>query len=131
MSKLSINEQTIALYMQKNKCSREDAIELIQYDMDIDDDKPTEYDLTAEQKDVVKALMRNVEHKSGNRKPRERKPNELKESIVAEIAEFLREDAQSQAFDNVKISNVSRQIVFNIGDRKFEINLIEKRPPKS
>lgn len=131
MSKLTIDEKTIALYMKKNKCSRDDAIELIQYDMDIDDDKPTEYDLTAEQKDVVKSLMRNVEHKIGNRKPRERKPNELKESIIAEIAEFLREDAQSQAFEDVKIANVSRQITFKIGDRKFEVNLIEKRPPKS
>ena len=117
--------------MKKNKCSRDDAIELIQYDIDVDDNKPTAYDLTAEQKNVVKAMMRNVEHKSGNRKPRERKPNELKESIVAEIAEFLREDAQSQAFEDVTISNVSRQITFSIGEKKFEINLIEKRPPKT
>ena len=131
MSKLTIDEKTIALYMKKNKCSRDDAIELIQYDIDVDDNKPTAYDLTAEQKNVVKAMMRNVEHKSGNRKPRERKPNELKESIVAEIAEFLREDAQSQAFEDVTISNVSRQITFIIGEKKFEINLIEKRPPKT
>ena len=109
VSKLTIDEKTIALYMKKNKCSRDDAIELIQYDIDVDDNKPTAYDLTAEQKNVVKAMMRNV----------------------AEIAAFLREDAQRQAFVDVIISNVSRQITFSIGEKKFEINLIEKRPPKT
>ena len=57
--------------------------------------------------------------------------NELKEAIVAEIAEFLREDAQGQAYEEVEITNVSRMISFSVNDKRFELTLVEKRPPKA
>ena len=75
-------------------------------------------------------MMRKTDHaKIGNVK-RERKPNELKEAIIKELAEFLREDAQGQVYESVDITNVSRQIAFAIGDKRFELTLVEKRPPK-
>lgn len=132
MAKPILNEKTIADYMKRNKCDREEAIDLIKYDIAIESGEETEYDLTAEQEANVKEMARKVEHsKQGKGAKRERKPNELKEAIVAEIAEFLREDAQGQAYEDVEITNVSRMIAFVIGDKHFELTLIEKRPPKS
>lgn len=132
MAKPILNEKTIADYMKRNKCDREEAIDLIKYDIAIESGEETEYDLTAEQEANVKEMARKVEHsKQGKGVKRERKPNELKEAIVAEIAEFLREDAQGQAYEDVEITNVSRMIAFAIADKHFELTLIEKRPPKS
>lgn len=131
MAKIILNEKNIADYMKRNKCSREEAIELINYDNAIESGEDTEYDLTAEQEANVKAMTRKVEHaKQDGKVKRERKPNELKEAIIAELAEFLSEDAQGQAYEDVEITNKSRMIAFGVNDKHFELTLIEKRPPK-
>ena len=132
MARPILNEATITDYMKRNKCDREEAIDLIKYDIAVESGEETEYDLTAEQEANVKEMTRKTDHaKQGKGVKRERKPNELKEAIVAEIAEFLREDAQGQAYEDVEITNKSRMIAFAIGDKHFEITLIEKRPPKT
>lgn len=132
MAKPILNEKTIADYMKRNKCNREEAIDLIKYDIAVESGEDTEYDLTAEQEANVKEMTRKVEHaKQDKGVKRERKPNELKEAIVAEIAEFLREDAQGQAYEEVEITNVSRMIAFSVNDKRFELTLVEKRPPKA
>ena len=131
MAKPILNERTIADYMKRNKCNREEAIDLIKYDIAVESDEETKYDLSAEQQENVKKMMRKTDHaKIGNVK-RERKPNELKEAIIKELAEFLREDAQGQVYESVDITNVSRQIAFAVGDKRFELTLVEKRPPKN
>ena len=130
MAKPILNERTIADYMKRNKCDRDEAIDLIKYDIAVESDEETEYDLSAEQQENVKKMMRKTDHaKIGNVK-RERKPNELKEAIIKELAEFLREDAQGQVYESVDITNVSRQFAFAVGDKRFELTLVEKRPPK-
>lgn len=133
MAKPILNEKTIADYMKRNKCDRDEAIELIKYDIAVESDEETEYDLTEEQTANVKEMMRKTEHAKqvGKKVKRERKPNELKEAIIAEVAEFLREDALGQAYADVEITNVNRQIAFSVGDKKFELTLVEKRPPKT
>lgn len=132
MAKPILNETTIADYMKRNKCDREEAIDLIKYDIAVESGEDTEYDLTEEQEANVREMTRKVDHaKQGKGVKRERKPNELKEAIVAEIAEFLREDAQGQAYEDVEITNKSRMIAFAIGEKHFEITLIEKRAPKA
>ena len=131
MAKIILNEKNIADYMKRNKCSREEAIELINYDNAIESGEDTEYDLTAEQEANVKAMTRKVEHaKQDGKVKRERKPNELKEAIIAELTEFLSEDAQGQAYEDVEITNKSRMIAFAVNGKHFELTLIEKRPPK-
>ena len=132
MAKPILNERTIADYMKRNKCSREDAIDLIKYDIAVEGNEETEFDLTEEQEANVKSMMRKVDHaKQDGKVKRERKPNELKEAIIAELAEFLREDAQGQAYEDVEITNVSRMIAFSVNDKHFELTLVEKRPPKA
>jgi len=132
MAKPIMNERTIQDYMKRNKCSREEAIELIEYDAAIESGEETEYDLSAEQEATVRKMMRKVDHaKSEGKVKRERKPNELKEAIVAELAEFLREEAQGQVYEEVEISNKNRQVAFTVNGKRFELTLVEKRPPKA
>ena len=131
MAKIILNEKNIADYMKRNKCNRDEALELINYDNAVEGNEETEFDLSAEQAENVKKMMRKTDHakREGGVK-RERKPNELKEAIVAEVAEFLREDAQGQMYEDVEITNKNRQISFSVGDKHFELTLVEKRPPK-
>ena len=137
MPKPIMNERTINDYMKRNKCSREDAIELIKYDCDVEDGKDTEYDLTPEQEQVVQDLRRKVEHKKPNTVKRERKPNELKEALVLALADFLENECE---FDlngettycgEVEITNKNRMIHFSCKDKEFDLQLIEKRIKKS
>lgn len=130
MAKPIMNEKTIAEYMRLNKCDRDEAIDLIKYDIAVESDEETEYDLTEEQTKNVQSMMRKVEHNKKSNTHRERKPNELKEAIVAELAEFLAEDAQGQVYEDVTVTNKNRMISFAIGDKRFDLTLIEKRPPK-
>lgn len=125
---MKIDEKRIAYLMKTLDISREEALELEGYDADVTAGKKTEYDLTAEQQAVVSEMTR-ADAEVGKRKST-RKPNELKEAIVREIAEFLSEDALGQMYEAVVVANANRTITFSVGDKRFELNLIEKRPPK-
>lgn len=130
MAKPILNEATIADYMKRNKCNREDAIDLIKYDIAVESGEETEYDLTEEQKKVVMDLNRKIDHKKSGKRTVERKPNELKIAIMAELANFLANNAMGQDYEDVELTNVSRMMHFRIGDKEFDLQLIEKRPPK-
>ena len=125
-----VDEKRIAFLMKKLGISREEALDLEGYDEDVNKGKKTDYDLPADKEKYVHELMRKKEHAKMGKVKRERKPNETKEAIIAELCEFLAEDAQSQAFEDVIVTNKSRAITFSIGEKHFELNLIEKRPSK-
>ena len=125
-----IDEKRIAQAMKSLGISREEAIEMFEYDDSLQDGQRTEYDLTPEQEANVREMNRKVDHAKSGKANRERKPNELKEAIVREVAEFLREDALGQAYEDVEITNANRMIAFTVGDKHFELTLVEKRAPK-
>ena len=138
MAKPVLNEKTIAQYMKVNKCDREEAIDLIKYDIAVEEGEETEYDLTKEQAEVVKTMMRKTEHaKQDGKVKRERKPNELKEALVATLADYLENECEFDLNGEitycgaVEITNKSRMIAFEANGKRFELTLIEKRPPKA
>jgi len=131
MPKPVLNEATIADYMKRNKCNREDAIDLIKYDIAIENGEKTEYDLTEEQRQNVMALNRKIDHAKTGKRTVERKPNELKVAIMAELAQFLREDAMGQDYEDVELTNISRMLHFRIDNKEFDLQLIENRPKKN
>jgi len=139
MAKPALNEKTIADYMKRNKCTREDAIDLIKYDIAVEDGEETEYDLTEEQKKVVQDMNRKIDHKKPTTKvKRERKPNELKEALVAALADYLENVCEIDIAESgliycgdVEITNKNRMIHFTCKDKEFDLQLIEKRPKKS
>ena len=127
---MKIDEERIAMLMKKLNISREEAIELEGYDDDVNHDRKTEHDLTPEQVLIVQDMTRHCEHrKYGHVDRKQREKNELKIEIMSELAEFLREDAQGQVYEDVELTNVSRMMHFRIGNREFDLQLIEKRGP--
>lgn len=138
MAKPIMNERTIADYMKRNKCNREEAIDLINYDIAVEDGEETEYDLTDEQKKVVQEMNRRIDHaKSDKKKVVERKPNEVKEGLVAALADFLENECEFTLKDNavycgdVAITNKNRMIHFSCNGKEYDLQLIEKRAPKT
>lgn len=125
-----IDEERIEFLMKKLDITREEALDLEGYDDDVEHNRKTEHDLTPEQIKVVQEMNRKVQHKKYGTVHRERKPNETKEAIVAELAEFLAEDAQGQAYEDVIVTNKNRMIHFRIGEKEFDLQLIEKRQSK-
>ncbi|MBQ1581765.1 MAG: hypothetical protein II107_04755 [Prevotella sp.] len=123
-------DQRVMELMEKLGISREEAEDLVRYDDDVEDGKKTKYDLTPEQQANVTAMNRKVEHQKGKGNRSQRKPNEVKESIIKELAEFLREDAQGQLYEEVTITNANRMITFVVNGKSYDLTLIEKRAPK-
>ena len=137
MAKIDLTEQNILDYMKRNKCDRDEAIDLIKYDNAIEDGEDTEYDLTPEQKETVKAMMRKTDHKKSGKRTVERKPNELKEALVVSLADFLENVCEFELngeltyCGGVEITNKNRMIHFISNGKEFDLQLIEKRPKKS
>jgi hypothetical protein len=125
-----IDEKRIAELMKSLDCSRGEALDIILYDEEVEDGTATRFDWTDEQKANKKEMARKIDHKKMNGVKRERKPNELKETIVAELAELLSEEAQGQVYENVKVTNPNRMIAFSVNGKNFELTLVEKRAPK-
>lgn len=124
-----MDEKRIAQIMKSLSCSREEAIEVLMDDDDIDHGIHKDFDLSPEEhKKAMK--MANVgtkkAPKSGETK-RKVKENPTKEGVIAEIHAFLCE----KGYENAEITNKTREIAFKIGEKSFTVTLIEKRKPKS
>lgn len=125
---MKIDEKTVAEYMVKYDCSREDAISVIMDDADTDKMSMKELtaDLTEEQKKATKDAR-----KTGKRTytftKRERKPDDEKAEIVAKIAEFLAKNSDYC----VEIAKKEREITLKVGKNEYSINLVKHRSPKS
>lgn len=130
------NEEAQILRIQEGlKCSRDEALEIFEYDRKVD--KATvkerlEHDLAADVEKEALKMTKCLDRKQTvyNFDKRERKANPTKGGIIVELAEFIQKNSQ---FDtaNVEITNKERMIAFSIGDDKFEITLTQKRKPKS
>ena len=111
--------------------TREEALQTLADDADIDKGKPKDFDLTKEQQKIAKQYT-----KTGTRKTadtpikRERKENPTKALIIAELFKFLGENAEISA-ENLSILNKERQIFFKCGENDYELTLTQKRKPKN
>ena len=117
---IKYNEQTIANLMERLKITREERIEVIDYDYKVDHNEKTEYDLTPEQQKVSKerrkAKSRTTVYKFTKR---ERKADNEKAEIIEKIAEIFGENAE--------ITNKEREITLKIGDNEYSITLVKHR----
>ena len=57
---------------------------------------------------------------------KERKPNQAKRDIIQVLNEALTDIA-----DNVTVTNIERQISFELDGETYEVTLVQKRKPKS
>ena len=124
-------EEQILKLMKSLDLTREEAIELINEDKEIDHKsmKDIDDDLSESQKKNKKqytTVKRGV-NAYGKKTERELKPDENKRKIIDIIAKALEESGYAE---NVNITNVQKYISFSIGSENFEIDLKRKRNKK-
>lgn len=110
--------------------SKEEALQIIADDNDIDQGKPKEFDLTKEQEKNAKHYRQtHQKKKSGKPVKRERKSNVYKADLIAYLAECLQDYNDA---DFVQIANKEREIVFkNSQNVEFSVTLVQHRAKKS
>jgi hypothetical protein len=125
-----IKEDQVKLLMDKLKVNRIEAIDILKYDDQVNKGKPTEYDLTPDQMSNVHNLLRRVEHANAKGGKHTMKQNVEKEDTIYSLANFLVQNTTQHPYDNVIMTNKSREITFSIGEKDYTLTLIEKRRPK-
>lgn len=105
-----MDEKLIAHHMRTLKCTREEAIQLIQDDYDTDHGIAKPWDLTKEQMKIARKHASTGTRKTGgSAKPRERKADLFKQAVITLLAEALEACADTSA---VTISNKERTVDF-------------------
>lgn len=120
-------EEWISANMKKMSWTREQAEEVWDSDRAIERGEEQEFDLSAEQEKVAKA-MRKADRKPTAYKftPRKTKDDPTKEELIAEMVKFF----EAYGCTNVVIANKSQEIDFDMGNDTFYIKLSRKRKPK-
>lgn len=113
----------IVNYMQKLELTQDEAIELWLADNDYMDNE--EVDRLSQQ---AKDNKTNLRADTGERKKREvtKKENPTKEGIIKEVAATL----EKIGAVNIKITNISKLIEFEMDGNNFKLDLVQKRQPK-
>ena len=125
------DEKWIKSTMKALDLTREEAIEMWMDDHDIDQGKAKDFDLDPEKQKVVKEMTKaGGKARAKETKPRERKPNDEKRTIIQDLNDFLVNSCQDY-INLVEIVNVEREITFKIGENAYELTLVQKRKPKS
>lgn len=104
--------------------TKEEALQVLADDKDIDHGKKKDFDLTAEQiKDTRQ--YRQVERSPTvyNFNKRERKPNEPKRGLI----EFLRQALVDYGATDLEVTNIERQIDFKVDDVRYRVVLSAPR----
>ena len=110
------------------KCSYEEAYQVVLDDEAVDRGEPLPWDLTPEQLKESKKARQADRAKPKEKVKRERKANENKQIIIADLLNFFQENEE---FENVEVLNAERQIAFTLGGKKYELTLVEKREKKA
>lgn len=117
-------EQKILNLMKSLDISRQEAIEVLNDDADIDHGKKKDFDLPKEQVQQATASTGKRQYKRDpNKKRKERPKDEIKIKMVAEFAEMLK----NLGYSDVNITNESKIITFKHENADFELNFIRKR----
>lgn len=115
--------------MRLLECTEAEAEDIIETDKLIDNGKRSPYDMDkkAEREAIKIANVKRMPKKQDN--PKEKVKNSAKSAIIDGIVKFLNENVAISA-KNVKIAKDERQVVFQIGEDSFELNLVQKRRQK-
>lgn len=85
-----------------------------------------ELDKKAKENRITATIHQARAETTKERKKVERKPDQVKDSLVESLKAFLIE----QGFDNVAITKVGKLVEFDCGGEHFKLDLIRQRPPK-
>jgi hypothetical protein len=85
-----------------------------------------ELDKKAKENRITATIHQARAENTKERKKVERKPDQIKDSLVESLQAFLIE----QGFENVTITKVGKLVEFDCGGEHFKLDLIRQRPPK-
>jgi hypothetical protein len=85
-----------------------------------------ELDKRAKENRITATIHQARAENTKERKKVERKPDQIKDSLVESLQAFLIE----QGFENVTITKVGKLVEFDCGGEHFKLDLIRQRPPK-
>lgn len=127
MARIKDIELEIKKQMRANRCSYEEARQLVFDDMEVDKGNPLPWDLTKEEKANQKKALSTGTRKQKEPVKRTKKENACKKSIIDEIVAMLNENDR---YSEITVVNEERQVAFTVGDSKFELTLVQKRDKK-
>lgn len=127
MARIKDMELEIKKQMRANRCSYEEARQLVLDDMKVEKGEPLPWDLTKEEKANQKKALSTGTRKQKEPVKRTKKENACKKSIIDEIVAMLNENDR---YTNVIVVNGERQVAFTLGDNNFELTLVQKREKK-
>lgn len=133
-----MNEKQIEKMMATLHLTREEAIDLIREDEEVDKMTMSEVnsDLTAEQKKAKKDATKTTGDKRKRAytfTKRERKPDAIKREIIETIAHNLDRCCFGDDLDtcaDVQILKPEKEITFKVGDDEYSVTLTKHRKPK-
>ena len=133
-----MNEKQIEKMMATLHLTREEAIDLIREDEEVDKMTMSEVnsDLTKEQKKAKKDATKTTGDKRKRAytfTKRERKPDEVKREIIETIAHNLDRaccDEDLKHPSDIRIVKPEKEITFKVGDDEYSVTLTKHRKPK-
>jgi hypothetical protein len=119
-------EALIQKHMKTLKCTRDEAIDIIACDDEIDGGNKELFALTDEQKKLVRKITKADKKPDTAKKPtkRERKVNENKKILIEKIAEALADT------ENLSVKTET-EISFTYNGKAYSVKLTEHREKKS
>ena len=119
------SEKEIEKQMKANHCSRQEALEILQWDYEIDHGNTENGALTKEQKALVRKITKADKDPAVKRTvKRERKVNENKKALIEKIASALTET------ENLSVKTET-EISFTYNGKQYTVKLTEHREKKA
>lgn len=115
--------------VDKLECSIEEAVEVLDADKAIDQNKKVDFDLSPEEHKKAMKLANVGVHRVKGNTYRPRKPNATKGGIIAGLLQYLSESADFEVKD-IEVVNKERTLMFSSAGERFELTLIQKRKKK-
>ena len=124
--KIRISDNEIENLVKGLNISTEQAIQIwLEDEGYLDNEEQNSLDKKAKESKITATVHQAKSDNRKERKPRERKPDEEKEKIISNLAKFL-----ENSTENVKITNISKIIEFDIGENHYKLDLVRQRKPK-
>ena len=125
-NKIRIADSEIENLVKGLNISTEQAIQIwLEDEGYLDNEEQDSLDKKAKESKITATVHQAKSDNRKERKPRERKPDEEKEKIISNLAKFL-----ENSTENVKITNISKIIEFDIGENHYKLDLVRQRKPK-
>ena len=124
--KIRISDSEIENLVKGLNISTEQAIQIwLEDEGYLENEEQNSLDKKAKESKITATVHQAKSDNRKERKPRERKPDEEKEKIISNLAKFLKNSTE-----NVKITNISKIIEFDIGENHYKLDLVRQRKPK-